>query len=37
MKPLITVCTEGFEVLFDLLLESNANVNIQDYVSVLLL
>ena len=32
MKPLVTVCIEGFEVLVDLLLGSNADVNIQDYV-----
>ena len=34
MKPLIIACTEGFEVLVDLLLEYNADINIQDNVCV---
>ena len=33
MKPLIIACTEGFERLVILLLENNADVNIQDHVS----
>lgn len=32
MKPLIIACTEGFERLVTLLLENNADINIQDHV-----
>lgn len=32
MKPLIIACSEGFEVLVDVLLEYNADINIQDHV-----
>ena len=35
MRPLIIASTEGFEVLVDLLLGSNADINIQDNVRII--
>ena len=35
MRPLIIASTEGFEVLVDLLLRSNADINIQDNVCII--
>ena len=36
MRPLIIASTEGFEVVVDLLLRSNADINIQDNVCIII-